>query len=111
MNIYVISIVIAVLVILIAALVSNSIKFEGGSNPSDPRKRKMWFWVLMILAPVLTYILGAFVIHPDQINDPMGYDEHMQNLPIGAGISAVVYILIGFVLAKMFKNGKIGHWF
>jgi len=111
MNAYVISIVVAVVVLLIAALISNSIKYEGGAHPKDPGKRKMAFWVLMILAPVLTYVLGAFVIHPDQSVDPIAHDEHMQSLPIAAGVAALFYIVVGFVLAKAMKNGKIGHWF
>ena len=111
MNIYVISIVVAVIVILIATLVSNAIKFEGGANPKDPRKRKIAFWIISIFAPVLTYVLGAFVIHPDQVIDPMGYDEHMQALPIGAIVSLVVYIVFGFILSKIFKNVKLRNWF
>ena len=27
-----------------AALISNMIAYEGGTNPKDPGKRKMWFW-------------------------------------------------------------------
>lgn len=111
MNAYIISIVVAVAILLIAALISTSIKYQGGANPKDPAKRKMVFWILMILAPILTYVIGAFIIHPDQNVDPMGYAEHMQALPIGAGIAALTYIVLGFVLSKIFKNGKIGNWF
>ena len=111
MNAYIISIVVAVAILLIAALISNSIKYEGGAHPKDPGKRKLTFWVLMILAPVLTYVLGAFVIHPDEAVDPIAFDEHMKTLPIAAGVSALLYIVVGFVLAKAIKNGKIGHWF
>jgi hypothetical protein len=111
MNAYVISVMNAVIVLLIAALISNAIKFEGGAYPKDPGKRKMWFWVLMIFAPVLTYLLGNFVIHPDQNLDPMAFDEHLQALPIASGISAVLYVVLGFILSKIFKNGKLGNWF
>ena len=33
---YIMAIIIAVVFLLIAALISNSIKFEGGTNPGDP---------------------------------------------------------------------------
>jgi sulfoxide reductase heme-binding subunit YedZ len=111
MNAYIISVVVAVVIILISALISNSIKYEGGSHPKDPRKRKLVFWVMTILAPTLTIVLGALVFHPDQSVNPIAYDEHMQSLPKAAGVSAVTYIVIGFVLSKIFKHGKLGHWF
>jgi len=111
MNTYIVSVVVAALVIIIAAVVSNSIAYEGGAHPKDPGKRKLWFWVLSILSPILTYVLGAFVVAPDKNLDPMGYDEHMNSLPIAAIVALVIYVVIGFILSKAFKNGKLGHWF
>ncbi len=111
MNSYITSIIAAGLFILIAAVISNAIKFEGGANPKDPGKRKMWFWVMAILNPVLFYVLSAFVLAPNPENDQMVYDDYMAIVPIAAAVGFVVYIIIGFVLAKMFKHGKIGNWF
>lgn len=111
MNSYITSIIATGLFILIAAVISNAIKYEGGANPKDPGKRKMWFWVMAILNPVLFYVLSAFVLAPIPENDQMVYDEYMASLPIAAGIGFVVYIVLGFVLSKVFKNGKLGNWF
>ena len=111
MNSYITSIIAAGLFILIAALISNMIQFEGGSNPKDSGKRKMWFWIMAILNPVLFYVLSAFVLAPNPDNDQMVYDDYMASLPIAAGIGFVVYIVLGFVLSKVFKNGKLGNWF
>ena len=111
MNSYITSIISAGLFILIAALISIAIKFEGGANPKDPGKRKMWFWIMAILNPVLFYVLSVFVLAPNPENDQMVYDDYMASIPIAAGIGFVVYIVLGFVLSKVFKNGKLGHWF
>ena len=111
MNSYITSIIAAGLFILIAALISNMIQFEGGSNPKDPGKRKMWFWIMAILNPVLFYVLSAFVLAPNPENDQMVYDDYMASLPIAAGIGFLVYLVLGFVLSKIFKNGKLGNWF
>ena len=111
MNSYITSIIAAGLFILIAALISNMIKFEGGANPKDPGKRKMWFWIMAILNPVLFYVLSAFALAPNPENDQMVYDDYMSSLPIAAGIGVVVYVILGFVLSKVFKNRKLGNWF
>lgn len=111
MNSYITSIIAAGLFILIAAVISNAIKYEGGANPKDPGKRKMWFWIFAILNPVLFYVLSAFVLAPNPDNDQMVYDEYKDSLPIAAGIGFVIYVILGFVLSKVFKNGKLGNWF
>lgn len=111
MNSYITSIIAAGLFILIAALISNMIQFEGGSNPKDPGKRKMWFWIMAILNPVLFYVLSAFVLAPNPEHNQIEYDDYMASLPIAAGIGFAVYVVLGFVLSKIFKNGKLGNWF
>lgn len=111
MSTYITSIISTGLFILIAALISNAIKFEGGANPKDPGKRKMWFWIIAIMNPVIFYVLSAFVLAPDPDNDQMVYDEYMATLPIAAGVGLVVYVILGFVLSKIFNNGKLGNWF
>ncbi|RYD99013.1 MAG: hypothetical protein EOP50_04555 [Sphingobacteriales bacterium] len=109
MSAYIVSIVTALTFVLIAALISVSIKFEGGSNPRDHKKRKMWFWTLCVLAPVVNFLLGFYVFMPD--GNRMITDEFTTALAIGTGVALVLYIVLGFVLSKMFRHGKLGNWF
>jgi hypothetical protein len=111
MNAYVIAVVAVMVVILLAVLSAQAIQFSGGDNPQDKKKRKMWFWILSVLAPVLAYVLGAFVIHPNKDTDPIPYQEHMDALPIAAAVAFVLYIVLGFVLSKMKVTIKVAHWF
>jgi len=106
---YVLSFVIAFVFILVAALSANTIKYQGGSNPSDPRKRKVWFWILAVINPILNFILGYFVFKPE--GNQMVTESYNKALFIGTGIGFILYIILGFVLSKIFKNGKIGNWF
>ncbi len=106
---YIISIVTALVFLLISAFIANAIKFEGGSNPKDPGKRKMWFWILAVLNPVAILLLGLFAFVPD--GNIMVIQKYKTAIYIGTGIGFVLYIVLGFVLSKIFKNGKLGHWF
>jgi sulfoxide reductase heme-binding subunit YedZ len=111
MNPYVIAVATVILVILLSILVAQAIQFEGGANPKDKKKRKTWFWVLSVLAPVLTFVLGQYVIHPDQLMDPIPYQEHIDAMPIAAIVSFVLYIVLGLILSKMKVTIKVAHWF
>lgn len=124
-NMFVVAIVCALGFLLLAMLVASLIKFEPGSNPKDPQKRKLWFWILGVLATILAFVLLFFVIPVpveavdwDQIVDVSAkrrYENLMAHYTMMAGIATgacfVVYILLGFILSKIFKNKKIGNWF
>lgn len=108
MSTYLLSIIFAAVVLLIAAVISNAIKYEGGANPKDPGKRKMWFWIFAILNPVIFYALAAFVMFPSNRRE---LEQWNDSLPIATIIGFLAYIVLGFVLSKIFKNGKLGNWF
>ncbi len=111
MTSYIIAAIVAGAMILFAALISTAIQYKGGTNPKDPQQRKTWFWIMAILNPVLFFLLGKFVLAPNPENDLMIYDYYMKVLPIATVAGFILYIIIGFVLSKIFKNGKLGHWF
>lgn len=106
---YIITVIIALIFLLLSALIANAIKFEGGSNPKDPQARRAWFWILAILNPALAFLLGYFVFKPEA--NVMVVNNYVSALSMGTLIGFFLYILLGFVLSKVFTNGKIGHWF
>jgi hypothetical protein len=108
MNTYIIAVVVSAAMLLIAALISMTIKYEGGANPKDPQRRRIWFWVTAVLNPIVFYVLAAFVMAPTNRARLIEWNEAIP-YAIGAGI--VIYVLLGFVLSKIFKNGKLGNWF
>jgi methionine sulfoxide reductase heme-binding subunit len=109
MSTYILSIIFAAVILLIVAVISNLIKYEGGANPKDSRKRKIWFWIFAVLNPVLFYVIAQFIIYPGATETIKG--DMKDSLPIATIVGFVVYIILGFVLSKIFKNGKIGNWF
>lgn len=106
---YVVSGITTLLLLLIAALISATINYEGGSRPKDPAKRRTWFWVIAVLNPVVVFLLGYLAFKPDA--NVMIVKRYVHALSIGTAAGFVIYILLGFLLSKIYKNGKIGHWF
>lgn len=106
---YVVTIVTAFAFLLLAVFSANAIRFEGGSRPKDPRKRKIWFWILAIANPLTAFILGYFIFKPEANMLVVG--NYLSALPIGTAIGFVLYISVGFILSRVFSSGKLGHWF
>lgn len=117
----------ALVFILLAILVANMIKFDPGANPKDKQKRRLWFWIFGILATVVAFVLIYFAFPPltsievfsgmkgvtqDDIKVfTVNYHNYMLWSGIATAGTFVLYVLMGFVLSKIFKTKKIGNWF
>lgn len=121
-NTFVIAVVCALFFLLLAILISSLIKYEPGSNPKDPKKRRIWFWILGVLAVILAFVL-LFVVFMPPVH-PVGkfnpnqlatYEDQCSHYTMMAGIATgtcfVVYVVLGLILSKIFKTKKIGDWF
>lgn len=107
---YIVAVIFIVVFIALAILIANLIKFQGGTNPKDPGKRRVWFWVLAILAPLTFYLYNFFLVIPNVKTGP-ALNKFSMHPPIASGVVLIVYIILGFVLAKMMSRGKVGNWF
>lgn len=106
---YIFAAIAAVVFVLITALISNSIKFEGGSEPRDPKKRKMWFYSLWFTAISSFFLYNLYVVAPTVAINLQS--KFMTTNIISTAIVLVVYFVLGFILSKIFSTSKIGNWF
>ena len=95
--------------LVISALIANGIKFEGGSNPKDPGRRKIYFWVLLVLSFIAFFLYNMFVVA--KTITPNLQSKFMTTNIVGSLITILVYFILGFILSKMFSTGKLGSWF
>lgn len=107
---YIWAIIFALGFLLIAIVISNLIKFEGGTNPKDPGKRRLWFWVLAILAPIAFFLYNVLLVSPTLTKGPAA-DKFAMHPPIASAVVLITYLILGFVLAKIMSRGKLGNWF
>ncbi len=109
-NTYILAIVIALLFIVFSLIVANMIAYEGGTRPSDPRRRRIWFFVLGIIGTIafflwnLTYVSSLIKGTPAQ-------DKFLIQNAIATGVCLLVYIGAGFLISKLNKKGKYGTIF
>lgn len=104
---YVWAIAICLVCILVAAIIANMIPNTPGGK--DITKRKVWFWIIFVLAVVLTFVVNLIIA--GGIKVPSKHDDYMLASAIATGIGAVLYILIGLCLSKGMKRSKLGSWF
>lgn len=106
---YVAAAAVALVTLAIAAVISNGIAYEGGANPADPRKRRLVFWSLAATAFAGFFAYHAFAVGPMVA---IRWQGRFMNTTVYSAIGVIVaYVAIGFVLSRIFANGKIGTWF
>lgn len=104
---YMWALIVMVVCFLLATLVANLILFK----PNDPgtTARRIWFWVLCVAAGIIGFVIN-FIIGKS-ISVPSIQSDFYMHAGIAAGVSVVIYIVLGFVISKIFPNSKVGTWF
>lgn len=109
-NTYMFAVITAIVMIGIAILVASMIQFQSGANPKDRMKRKMWFWILAVLTPVIFFVYNLFLVLPNIKAGPA-----MNKFSLHSGLSPVIafvlFVVFGIVVSKLFKRKKVGNWF
>jgi len=102
---------VSMLVLLgLSAWIANLIRFQIGDNRSDALKRRVWFWILAVLVPLVTFAVTYFTTYSG-LKVPTQKEQYFNAMCISAAVFFVVYILLGVLLSLAFKKSKIGDWF
>ena len=104
---YMSGVITSLVLILISGLIAKSISFKP--DLTDVSKRKLWFWVLAILCPIITFGI-TFAIYSG-IKGKSAQNTYMVAMCIATVISFILYVVLGFIAAKSNKNGKLSNWF
>lgn len=91
----------------IAVIVANAVLYKPG-NPGTTTRR-IWFWVFCIASGIVGYLINYII--GSNIAVPTIQSNYLMHSGIAAGISVVLYIVVGFLVSKLFPNKKVGTWF
>ncbi|MDE7407927.1 MAG: hypothetical protein K2M76_05850 [Muribaculaceae bacterium] len=103
---WMVTFVVFVIFFLGAALISSMINFRP--DRSDVTTRKMWYWILCVLTPVCSFVINYFT-YITSILIPTAKSTYTTQASIAAGVSFVLFIGLGFVVAKS-THGKLSNW-
>jgi hypothetical protein len=106
--------VVAVVFFLVAVIAANLILFKP-NNPGTIARR-IWFWILAVLTPVVGFVVNNIYLSSVKVSGEVtvtatAESEFMMHSGIAAGAFFVLFIVLGFVLSKIFKTTKVGTWF
>lgn len=110
-NTYVFALIAALIFLAISMLISRSVAYEGGKNPQDAKKRRLWFIITGVVGLVAFFCYNNFYVSGLIAPVPTFIDKFFMHTAISSGVYAVLYFLLGFVASKLLKNKKFGTIF
>lgn len=107
-QVYVCALVASVVALFLAMFMSCRVSYQP--DLSDVRKRKGTFWLISILAPVLSALLAVLIVYLG-LKTGSKKSVCILHMSIGLVVSWGIYVVLGFVVSKANKQGKLGSWF
>lgn len=109
-NTYMFAIIASIVMLGLAILIASMIQFQSGANPKDRMKRKVWFWVLAVLTPILFYVYNLILVVPNIKAGP-AMNKFFMHSALSPVVAFAVFVIMGIVVSKIFKRKKVGNWF
>jgi hypothetical protein len=110
MKTYITGAIFGLIMLGIAIFISNAIAYGTGRNAKDTKLRKVVFWFITAITPVLFYLYN-FLIVMSTIRKGPAQGLFQAPAAISAILSFATILGLGIVLSKTFKDKKIGNWF
>ena len=107
-QVYVCALVASLIAFLLAIFMSNRVPYQP--DLSDVRKRKGLFWLTSVLAPILSALLAFLIVYLG-LKTGSKKTAFMLHMLIGLFVSLGIYVVLGFIVSKANKQGKLGSWF
>lgn len=104
---YMWALVVLTIAFILAVVFSNMVLFKPNDNGTT--KRRIIFWVLGVLTCTISFIVNFLVAKDILINTY--HADYIMHSGIASGIALVLYIILGFIISKIFNNSKCGTWF
>lgn len=105
---YIIGAICMAVCFLFAFISANMINYRP--DHSDKSSRKVWFWVFAVITLIATFLINYFGF-AQGIKVKAHQSDFITATCISTGVFFVLYIVLGFVVSKIFKNKKVQSWF
>jgi drug/metabolite transporter (DMT)-like permease len=107
---YILAIAWAIGFVFIFWLIANIVRFDGGKNPRDPFRRRVWFYILLVICGI-SFFLWNFLYVVGLIKGAPAQDKFTGHIAITTGIVFILYFVLVFIISKFFPRSKIGTVF
>lgn len=108
-ELYILAAIWALLVLLIAFVMANGVKYEGGANPRDHIKRRRIFYIIGALPPSIVLLFNIFFVRQLYIKAAVALFAAFSSINLTAiAIAFTTYFVFGLSTSFIAEGKKWG---
>ena len=92
---------------LLAVLFSNLVSYKP--HDTGATKRRIIFWIMAILTCSVSFLVNYSIAVGIHIG--VYRSDFIMHAGIASGAAFLLFIIVGFMISKIFPNTKCGTWF
>jgi Na+/H+-dicarboxylate symporter len=104
---YVYAVIIAIAAIVVAFIIANIVKYQGGKNPTDHITRRIWYIIVALLAPIAFFLYNTLYVSNFITKAPLQAKFSTANILATLAVLGV-YIVVGILTMLAFRRSKWG---
>lgn len=104
---YIYAIIIGIIALALAFIIATIIKYQGGKDPKDHIKRRVWFVIIGLIAPIAFFLYNSLYVSSYITKAPLQAKFSTANV-IATLIVLGVYVIAGILTMLMMRGSKWG---
>lgn len=104
---YMYAVIIGIIAIVLAFIIANAVKYQGGKNPKDHIKRRVWFIIIGLAAPIAFFLYNALYISSYIAKAPLQAKFAAANIMATLAVICV-YVIVGILTMLIMRSSKWG---
>ena len=104
---YMYAVIIGIIAVVLAFIIANAVKWQGGKNPKDHIKRRVWFIIIGLVAPIAFFLYNALYVSSYIAKAPLQAKFATANI-MATLIVLGVYVVVGIITMMIMRSTKWG---
>jgi uncharacterized membrane protein len=104
---YMYAVIVAIAALVLAFIIANVIKYQGGKNATDHIKRRVWYIIIGIIAPVGFFLYNNLYVSGFITKAPLEAKFSTANI-LATLVVLGVYVVVGILLMLVIRSSKWG---
>jgi len=105
---YMYAIIIAIAAVVLAFIIANLIKYQGGKNSTDHIKRRIWYIIIGVLAPIGFWLYNSLYL-AEKLISTQSHKNIFSTANLRATLALLgVYVVLGILTMLIFRRSKWG---
>lgn len=104
---YMYAVIIAIVALVLAFIIANIVKWQGGRNPTCHITRRVWFIIIGLVATIAFFLYNALYVSTFILKAPLQAKFSTANILATLAVLGV-YLIVGILTMLIMRRSKWG---